>query len=85
MLMSLTCPDTNAQRSLASGRPFRSFGRFATAFALRCSRISETMQLWLVRKRQRHALQGLSEHMLKDIGISRCDVFRESSKFFWHE
>jgi len=83
--MSLTCPDTNTRRSLASGRLFRSFARFGTAFALRYSRIGETMQLWLVRKRQRRALQELSEHMLKDIGISRCDVYRESSKFFWHE
>jgi len=31
----------------------------------------------LERRAERRSLQGLDDHMLKDIGISRCDVERE--------
>ena len=40
---------------------------------------------WLERYRQRRTVYGLSDHMLKDIGVSRADVERESSKQFWRE
>jgi len=40
---------------------------------------------WLERYRQRPVVYGLSDHMLKDIGVSRADVERESSKQFWRE
>ncbi len=32
---------------------------------------------WLARRRDRRMLAGLSDHMLKDIGITRADVARE--------
>jgi uncharacterized protein YjiS (DUF1127 family) len=84
--MSLTCPDTIPQRSVGvAGRLFRPFGRAGMALADGCARINNGLQTWLDRARQRRALQELNDHVLKDIGISRCDVFRESSKFFWHE
>lgn len=35
------------------------------------------------RRRTRMALQELSDHELKDIGISRADAFREAAKPFW--
>jgi uncharacterized protein YjiS (DUF1127 family) len=51
-----------------------------------CStRASEAVQLWRERNRQRRALQNLNDDMLKDIGLSRCDVYRESSRWFWRE
>ncbi|WP_374651811.1 DUF1127 domain-containing protein [Dongia sp.] len=34
-------------------------------------------------RRQRRALEALDERMLKDIGISRCDVEAEISRPFW--
>jgi uncharacterized protein YjiS (DUF1127 family) len=37
----------------------------------------------LERRRQRQALSGLDEHLLKDIGISRSDVEQEVTKPFW--
>ena len=84
--MSLTCPDTITQRSPGvAERLFRPLGRAGTALADGCARINNRMQTWLDRARQRRALQELNDHVLKDIGISRCDVFRESSKFFWRE
>ena len=40
---------------------------------------------WLERHRQRRALEQFSDHMLKDMGVSRADVERETSKQFWRE
>ena len=39
--------------------------------------------IWLERARQRRQLQQLSDHMLKDIGLSRADVEAEVTKPFW--
>ena len=51
-----------------------------------CSiRATAAVQRWRERGRQRRALQNLNDDMLKDIGLSRCDVYRESSKGFWRE
>jgi uncharacterized protein YjiS (DUF1127 family) len=43
----------------------------------------DTLQLWTERHRQRQALLALSDHMLKDIGLTHADVYRESMKPFW--
>ena len=40
---------------------------------------------WLERAHQRRHLAMLSDHMLKDIGLTRADVEAESSKPFWRE
>lgn len=42
-----------------------------------------TLELWAERHRQRRALRELSDHMLKDIGLTHADVYRESMKPFW--
>ena len=39
--------------------------------------------LWHERSRQRRHLAGLSDHMLRDIGLSRADVWQECEKPFW--
>lgn len=38
---------------------------------------------WSERRRQRRALEALSDHMLSDIGISRVDAEQEAHKPFW--
>jgi uncharacterized protein YjiS (DUF1127 family) len=38
---------------------------------------------WHERSRQRRHLAGLSDHMLRDIGLSRGDVCAECEKPFW--
>jgi uncharacterized protein YjiS (DUF1127 family) len=38
---------------------------------------------WLERVHQRRHLAQLSDHMLKDIGLTRADVEAETSKPFW--
>ncbi len=43
-----------------------------------------TVSTWRARARQRHALSMLDDHMLRDIGLTRADVYRETMKPFWH-
>ncbi|HZA66506.1 MAG TPA: DUF1127 domain-containing protein [Geminicoccaceae bacterium] len=39
--------------------------------------------VWHERARQRRQLETLSDHMLRDIGLSRADVLAETTKPFW--
>jgi uncharacterized protein YjiS (DUF1127 family) len=48
---------------------------FAAAFGI--------LWTWRDRYRERRMLSALSDHMLKDIGVSRADVEREAGKTFW--
>jgi uncharacterized protein YjiS (DUF1127 family) len=43
----------------------------------------EQVMSWLERVHQRRQLAQLSDHMLKDIGLTRVDVEAELSKPFW--
>lgn len=38
---------------------------------------------WQERARQRRSLEALDDRLLKDIGLSRADVFGEATKRFW--
>jgi uncharacterized protein YjiS (DUF1127 family) len=38
---------------------------------------------WIARTRQRNALAGLDDAMLRDIGITRVEAARECDKPFW--
>jgi len=38
---------------------------------------------WIERTRQRQALAGLEDRMLRDIGITRVEAARECEKPFW--
>ena len=42
-----------------------------------------TLLLWHDRATQRRALAELDDRLLKDLGLSRVDVTRETSKPFW--
>ena len=46
-----------------------------------------TVERWVKRSRQRRALYEIAErddhHLLKDIGVSREEAFREAGKPFW--
>lgn len=39
--------------------------------------------LWQERSNERMRLRELDDHMLKDLGISRAQAFREADKPFW--
>ena len=45
--------------------------------------IAELVLTWFERARERRRLAQLSDHMLKDIGLSRADLENEISKPFW--
>lgn len=47
------------------------------------SKSLDVLLLWLQRRRERHQLAGLSDHVLKDIGVTRADVDGETRKTFW--
>ena len=53
----------------ASGRPKRR-GAFASLLA----RLTCTLSLWRKRRRQRRAIDTFSDHMLKDMGLTRRDL-----------
>jgi uncharacterized protein YjiS (DUF1127 family) len=55
----------------------------AAALAAWSLRLGQTLLLWLERYRQRRALGSLSDHMLKDLGMSRADAGQETGKRFW--
>ncbi len=46
-------------------------------------RLAGLVAVWERRARERRALGEMSEHMLKDLGISRVDAQREAEKAFW--
>lgn len=47
------------------------------------TRAGEGGLVWLERARQRRQLRELSDHMLRDIGVTRADAWAESEKPFW--
>jgi len=51
----------------------------------RAASLLRTIVTWSARHRQRRALLALDDWVLKDIGVSRADVMRESDKPFWRE
>jgi uncharacterized protein YjiS (DUF1127 family) len=48
-----------------------------------------TVKRWVMRSRQRSALYAIAErddrHLLRDIGVSREEAFREAGKPFWRQ
>ncbi len=46
-------------------------------------RVCDLLLGWQERAQQRRHLESLSDHMLRDIGLSRADVLAETTKRFW--
>ncbi len=46
-------------------------------------RVISMIELLVQRRRSRLALMELSDDMLKDIGVSRSEAFREANRPFW--
>ena len=47
------------------------------------ARLVAKLEDWLERRRQRRALLALDDKLLKDIGLSPSDAWREAHKPFW--
>jgi uncharacterized protein YjiS (DUF1127 family) len=58
-------------------------GRQGWSWASAIRRAADLLLTWQQRARDRRQLESLSDHMLRDIGLSRADVFAEASKPFW--
>lgn len=57
--------------------------RLSTAGSRRLRRALDLLLLWQQRARDRRQLASLSDQMLRDIGLTRADVYAEASKPFW--
>ncbi len=55
----------------------------ARALSLELIDFANLLLVWQVRWRGRSHLRRLSDHMLKDIGVSRLDAEHEAGKRFW--
>jgi uncharacterized protein YjiS (DUF1127 family) len=53
------------------------------SLAVRLRNAVDLVLTWHERARQRRHLQSLSDHMLRDLGLTRADVLAEASKPFW--
>lgn len=62
----------------ATARPAR-----PGALAIFIARADDLLATWRSRWRQRRQLHALSDHMLKDMGLSRYDADHEAGKRFW--
>jgi len=60
-------------------KPHRAFGKVRRV-VVKCL---QTVMIWQERAEQRHALAELNAHMLKDIGVSHADAYKEIRKPFW--
>ncbi|WP_407315759.1 DUF1127 domain-containing protein [Pseudomonas sp. nanlin1] len=65
----------NAQVECGSRSTFRDFWLGAVGRLLR----------WYALARQRQQLASLSDRALKDVGLSRADIYQEAQRPFWDD
>jgi uncharacterized protein YjiS (DUF1127 family) len=46
---------------------------------------ADALLIWYDRARERRALLSMDDHLLRDIGLSRADIWDEAQKPFWRE
>lgn len=54
-----------------------------TVTSSRLTRILELLAVWQRRASEREALRRLSDHHLRDIGLTRSTIMMEVAKPFW--
>jgi uncharacterized protein YjiS (DUF1127 family) len=74
-------PLTNCQVQTVSGLPFPT--RLAQPGFL--TRLRVTLRLWRRRARERAALTMLDDRALRDIRLTRSDVWHETRQPFWRD
>jgi uncharacterized protein YjiS (DUF1127 family) len=78
--------DFSARDSLATARTTRCTSAADRHGSSSHLQLFNTLRVWGARTRQRHALRLLAErddYLLKDIGLSQDEAFREAAKPFW--
>jgi uncharacterized protein YjiS (DUF1127 family) len=70
---------------VGTARPaWRDFVSGLVSRSLSCvGRAVDLLLTWQQRARDRRQLEALNDRMLRDIGLTRADVFAEASKPFW--
>ena len=58
-------------------------GRRRVSLSGLLARVFDVLMTWSERARERHELHSMSEHSLRDIGLSRADAAQEYDKPFW--
>jgi uncharacterized protein YjiS (DUF1127 family) len=58
-------------------------GYFRGRIPAAAARAFEILLRWQRRANERHALTQLDDRMLRDLGLSRSEIARESRKPFW--
>ena len=61
----------------------RGLVRRARIWSRAVGRAIDLLLVWQQRSRDRRQLESLSDYMLRDIGLTRADVYAEASKPFW--
>lgn len=80
----MSAMDLESSRAVPLHELLRGFvGHRGGSLAGVARRIADLLLTWHRRARQRRQLACLSDRMLRDIGLSRADVWTESSKPFW--
>ena len=74
---SATCSSIAFVPQIALRRPA------PNALKLRASAFLSALARAAARRRQRHALRELDDHLLSDIGVSRAEALREAGKPPW--
>lgn len=70
----------NRRAPIVHGGPNLSIDGRISAVLLR---VVNQLLIWQDRARERAHLRDLSDHMMKDLGLSRADIDREAGKPFW--
>ncbi|HYD30520.1 MAG TPA: DUF1127 domain-containing protein [Azospirillaceae bacterium] len=71
-ILPFPAADQDAARNLPASR----CGRFLLHIVL-------TVETWSRRRHERAMLRALDGRLLKDIGVTPCEVEREAAKPFW--
>jgi uncharacterized protein YjiS (DUF1127 family) len=82
--MNTDCRESNPHRRAVEATvpaltAYRIRGNALQQFVARLLQSSESFSIWLKRDRHRRALDRLSDHTLRDIGLVRVDI-----DYGWH-
>lgn len=77
-MANLRIPAAQGRRRAAAAAPLGRSSGWRAALRL-CACLAD----WHGRWRERQALQALDDRLLRDLGLTRQDVQRETEKAFW--
>ena len=83
----MSCSDIHTTRPAGPAHPVELPGAGQQGFFYGLGRavvsLFDALLIWQERAAQRSRLQGLEDHLLRDVGLTRDQVVREADKPFW--